>query len=190
MQDGFIIPFIIDFPTFKLTILSSPLDQYIYVCMGIIKRNVKIFVDFKEWKDFDVETLMLISDKRHTSDTALIFGGRWLRMALAAGLIKWPLPGVRMACMLRRRLGHSVHSTAITSANRSWSIGPLTHWGRVTHICVSTQTIIDSDNGLSPGRRQAIIWTSAGILLIGPLGANFNEIVIEIDTFHSRKCIW
>ena len=44
--------------------------------------------------------------------------------------------------------------------------------GRVTHICVGKQTIIVSDNGLSPGRRQAIIWTNAGILLIGPLGKN------------------
>ena len=26
----------------------------------------------------------------------------------------------------------------------------LTHWGRVTHTCVSTLTIIGSDNGLSP----------------------------------------
>ena len=26
-----------------------------------------------------------------------------------------------------------------------------------------------SDNGLSPGRRQAIIWTNVGILLITPL---------------------
>ena len=67
------------------------------------------------------------------------------------------------------------------------SLVHLTHWGRVTHICVSTQTIIGSDNGLSPGRRQAIIWISAGILLIGPLGANFNEIVIEIDTFSFKK---
>ena len=33
----------------------------------------------------------------------------------------------------------------------------LTHWGRVTHICVDKLTIIGSDNGLSPGRRQAII---------------------------------
>ena len=41
-------------------------------------------------------------------------------------------------------------------------------WGRVTHICVGKLTIIVSDNGLSPGRRQAIIWTNAGILLIGP----------------------
>ena len=33
----------------------------------------------------------------------------------------------------------------------------LTHCGRATHICVSKLTIIGSDNGLSPGRRQAII---------------------------------
>ena len=33
----------------------------------------------------------------------------------------------------------------------------LTHWGRVTQICVSKLTIIGSDNGLWPGRRQAII---------------------------------
>ena len=59
----------------------------------------------------------------------------------------------------------------------------LTHWGRVTHICVSKMTIIGSDNGLSPGRRQAIIWTSVGILLIGPLGTNFSEILIKIYTF-------
>ena len=59
----------------------------------------------------------------------------------------------------------------------------LTHWGRVTHICITYLTIIASDNGLSPGRRQAIIWTNAGILLIGPLGTNFSEILIGIQTF-------
>ena len=63
----------------------------------------------------------------------------------------------------------------------------LTHWGRVTHICVSKLNIIGSENGLSPGRRQAIIWTSAGILLIGPLGTNFNETSIEIHTFSFKK---
>ena len=42
------------------------------------------------------------------------------------------------------------------------------HRGRVTHICVANLTIIGSDNGFSPGRREAIIWTNAWILLIGP----------------------
>ena len=63
----------------------------------------------------------------------------------------------------------------------------LTHWGRVTHICVSKMTNIGSDNGLSPGRCQAIIWTNAGILLIGPLWTNFSEILIEILTFSFKK---
>ena len=43
------------------------------------------------------------------------------------------------------------------------------HWGRVTHICVGDLTIIDSENGFSLDRRQAIFWTNAGILLTGPL---------------------
>ena len=53
----------------------------------------------------------------------------------------------------------------------------LTHWGRVTHICVSKLTTVGSDNSLSPGRRQTIIWTNAGILLIQTLGINFSEIL-------------
>ena len=44
----------------------------------------------------------------------------------------------------------------------------LTPWGRVTHICVSKLNIIGSDNGLSPGRRQAIIWTNAGFCQLDP----------------------
>ena len=55
------------------------------------------------------------------------------------------------------------------------------------HICVSKLYISGSDNGLSPDRRQAIIWTNAGILLIGTLGTNFNEILFEI---HTRISIW
>ena len=62
----------------------------------------------------------------------------------------------------------------------------VTHLGRVTHICVSKLTIIGSDNGLSPGRRQAIIWTNGGILVIGPLGTN-SEIWIKIGRFSLKK---
>ena len=53
----------------------------------------------------------------------------------------------------------------------------------MTHICVGKLTITGSDNGLSPGRRQAIIWTNAGILLIWTFGTNFNEILIENQIF-------
>ena len=65
--------------------------------------------------------------------------------------------------------------------------GQLTHWSRVTHICVGNLPIIGSDNGLSPGRRQVIIWTNVGIWLIGPLGTNFSEILAEIITFLFNK---
>ena len=52
----------------------------------------------------------------------------------------------------------------------------------MTHICVSKLTINGSD-----GQRQTIIWTNSGILLIGPLGKIFSEIIIEIDTFSFKK---
>ena len=63
----------------------------------------------------------------------------------------------------------------------------LTHWGRVTHICVSKLTIIGSDTGLLPGWCQAIIWTNAGILLIKPCGTNFDGILIKIKQFSFKK---
>ena len=75
--------------------------------------------------------------------------------------------------LLKLGHGHDVHC--------------LTHWGRVTHICLVKLTTIGSNNGLSPGRRQAIIWTNAGILLIRPLGTHFSEILIEIYTFWFKK---
>ena len=63
----------------------------------------------------------------------------------------------------------------------------LTHWCRVTHLCVSKLTIVGSDNGLLPGQRQAIIWTNARLLSNGPLGRNFSEILIKIHIFSSKK---
>ena len=62
---------------------------------------------------------------------------------------------------------------------------PLNHWGRVTHIL----SIIGSDNGLSPGRRQTIIWTNAGILLIGSLEQTSMKFESKFINFHLRKCI-
>ena len=93
----------------------------------------------------------------------------------------WPMNVFRLHCD-----GSPPAATILTfSLNTSdaihhqWSLGQhsftrmtLTHWGRATHICVGKLTIIGSDNGLSPGRSQAIIWTNAGILLIGPLVRN------------------
>ena len=55
------------------------------------------------------------------------------------------------------------------------------------HICVGKLTIIGSDNGLSPGRRQAIIRTNAVISLIGTLGTNISEILSDIHIFSFKK---
>ena len=68
---------------------------------------------------------------------------------------------------------------------------PLTHWGRVTHICARILTIIGSDNSLSPGR----------ILSIGPqkqISVNLKRnLYIFIQKVHVkmsfgkfRQCWW
>ena len=48
-------------------------------------------------------------------------------------------------------------------------------------------TIIGLDNGLSPGRCQAIIWNITGILSIGPLGINYSKILTEIQNILFNK---
>ena len=83
--------------------------------------------------------------------------------------------------------------TGDTTSQAMWILpisptgAPLIHWGRMTHTCASTLTIIISDNGLLPRRNQAIIWTNDGILLIGPLGIHYSEILIKILTFSFRE---
>ena len=80
-----------------------------------------------------------------------------------------------------------VHYFKETNTHLYREIILLTHWGWVTHIRANRLTIIGLSNGLWPGRRQAIIWTNAGILLIGPLGTNLSGILIKIYTFSIRK---
>ena len=63
----------------------------------------------------------------------------------------------------------------------------LTHWGRVIHIHINKLTIIGPDSGLLPSRRQAIIWTNAGILLIQTLATTFSEIFSRIHVFSFKK---
>ena len=94
---------------------------------------------------------------------------------------KESFPSVKYICSFRLQI------SAISMRDLPFG---LTHWGQATHICVGKLTIIGSDNGLSPGRRQAIIWTIAGILLIGPVGTNFSDILIGFKTCFSRNCIW
>ena len=63
----------------------------------------------------------------------------------------------------------------------------LTLWGWVMHLCVGDLITIGSDNGLSPDRRQAIIWNNAGILSTVSLGTNFSEISVAILAFSFKK---
>ena len=59
---------------------------------------------------------------------------------------------------------------------------PLTHWDRLTNICVGKLTSIGSDNGLSPGRSQAIIWTSA---------ESFKKMHLKMSSAKWRPfCLW
>ena len=64
----------------------------------------------------------------------------------------------------------------------------LTHCDRMTHICVGKLTIIGSENGLSPRRRQANIWTNAGSFLIESLEQTSMKYQSEFKYFHWRKC--
>ena len=76
------------------------------------------------------------------------------------------------------------HYSKLVDDTPRWPTYPpaLTHWGRVTHIYVGNLTIIRPVNGLSPDRCQAVVWTNAGILLVGPWGTTFSEILIGIHT--------
>ena len=113
---------------------------------------------------------------------------------MALRLPKWHKYRTGQISQPTKKHGHS-HYTLVWLANViSWAwpnnldtLSFLTHWGRVTHICVNKLAIIGSDNGLSPGWRQAIIWTNTGILLIWTLGPNFSEISREIHAFSFKK---
>ena len=60
----------------------------------------------------------------------------------------------------------------------------LKHW--LTFWCVTIVT----NNGVSPVRRQTITWSSAGMLVIEPLGTHVNEIWIQIQQVSFNKWIW
>ena len=65
-----------------------------------------------------------------------------------------------------------------------------TIWEQKCQVSFLLWNSLLEDNGLAPGRRQAIIRTNARILLIGPLGTNFIETLIGIETFTLKKCTW
>ena len=72
----------------------------------------------------------------------------------------------------------------------------LTHWGRVTHICVCKLTIIGSDNGLSPEWHQAIMnqcWNIVKWTLRNKLQWNFKRnwyIFLQENVFEKSSRNW
>ena len=102
--------------------------------------------------------------------------------------LKAAIPLAEILATCRKNVSNTGPWPFVITFPKCQKCGALTHWGRVTHICISKLTIIHSDNGLLPERRQNLIWTNAKILLIGHLGTNFSENLIGIKHFHSRKC--
>ena len=129
-------------------------------------------------KYFTIIHLKMLSKKHPPFCSVLTLAERWIQ-----SIGHDTLAAITGTSIVVPHLPVKVTLCARSSNELQWL--DLTHWGRVTHICVSKIIIIGSDNGLSPNRRQAIIWTNAGILLIGPLGTNFSEILIE--TFSYKK---
>ena len=104
------------------------------------------------------------------------------------------ISGHRAALQRRRRkcgslTGRVGYRFLCTTSATLWSLAKPLNPLRPSdaYTCVGNLTIIGSDNGLSPGRRQAITWTNVGILLIGLLGTNFSGMLIQIHTFSFKK---
>ena len=80
----------------------------------------------------------------------------------------------------------------VSARKAGWDLGPVSMWRigfitiRIIYMSLNL-SITGSANGLSPDRHQDIIWTNAGILLIGRRGTNFNEILIKIQQFSLTK---
>ena len=75
------------------------------------------------------------------------------------GIYLWPVESPHKVSVRQRTFAyHNVimnfecSDTYFITKNQSDTKLDLTHWGRVTHICLSKLTNIDSDNGLSPDR--------------------------------------
>ena len=110
---------------------------------------------------------------------------------ISTDMLFYPLvyqPCVCLICLSDTAIGNADY---LASWDNLTVRGPhktyLTHWGRVMHIYVSKLSITGSVNGLSPGRRQAIIWTNDGILIIRTLGTNLSETLSEIHIFSVKK---
>ena len=77
-----------------------------------------------------------------------------------------------------------------TKSDSEFYLDRLTHWDQEMHICISNLTIIGSDNGLLPGRRQAIIGTNAGNIADMSLRNKHQWNVNRNSCISPKKCVW
>ena len=103
------------------------------------------------------------------------------------GIIKDNRIILRSKDTVKMRIWNNIWHLKSYKLTADTTVSILTHWVWVTHICVTELTTIGSDNGLSPGWCQAVIWNNAGLLLIEPLGTNFSDISMGIQTFLFKK---
>ena len=127
------------------------------------------------WKSSSIHWFTTNPGIRISDDDRLLMGPRLDPTWELSGPL-WTLQWTHAPCYL----GDNMLSSFMVSHSILPRNETLTHWGQVMHTCISKLTIIGSDNGLSPGPCQAIIWTNAGILLIWPSATNFNEMLIKI----------
>ena len=129
-------------------------------------------------KQFKVNCNMMTSSNGNIfSVFSYLFCDRRIPLTKTSWCFLWSAPEQTVEQTMETRVIWDAISLIMTSL-----------WGRVTHICAKKPSlIIGSDNGFSPTRCQAIIWGTAGILLIGPLGTNFSGILMEMQIFSSTK---
>ena len=88
-----------------------------------------------------------------------------------------------------------VFDVSIQNRQANLTTDCLLHFGTVCKRCIviiilfvcERDQLLQHKKSYRHDRRQAITWTNAGILLIGTLGTNYSEILIESHVFSFKK---
>ena len=174
---------------------------WVCVCLRMCEHNMNqhacgLYLRWSVW--FNWECMYIIVS---VGWLALRFGAEWhLQAADVESMFMVNLLKFYVFVIIQYRLQLFYHWFQAHKLLITWNINifinqldaiigfiDLTHLPRVPHLCVSELTHHGSGNGLSPARRQAIIWTNTDSLSIGPLWTNFSKIWIEILKFLSMK---
>ena len=147
------------------------MKSIIFAHIGVISRLyliVCMYISYKAHNRFTKETLLIVSDV----DVYMFPVLRSIPSCTTDMNLR--------SCILNRHKMRQSQIATIQEPSQNATVTNCDNSG-------SKLTIFGSDNGLSPGRRQAIIWTNAGIMLIRTLGTNFSWILTEILTFAFKK---